>query len=557
MTWALAKVTKFLAICMSLRNSLKILKNVSTSHEEDLSDPQKRKLAEQCSGILMFWTIFGVFAVMEQYFEIFVRWFPLYYYGKTFFILFMAFPRLRFTEYVFYKVLVPSVEFIHANVWNLCHMPPGDILLLFMFHVVFVCFPMINHPDKPLRPLEKVMDTVDTLIVDSDSEAGEIDLDESLNESAEEVTVIAPLQEPVECADKVATKMSPQVIPGMPGVDIDIDVDDTDDGPASKENQQPFGGTEAKQYREDAKSEDCSLNFSFDDKHEEESKNDGFTLSLPALSGLDCDDYRPSSPVSRTGTASRETEGAAYESPSRVLRSFRKLLTGDPNARLSDTIFNLDLHSPPPNTQYRNRRKMSSVMPSPSRRTRQSEGVSGRQQPTARTVFSLGRSASLLEGRHEQASDSCYSPLHATGEPRSFINKENYSQAVGDSLDSLLGDSSDEKSKVTGRRRDHQQGADVTMRTVSGSRARGVDAKKGGREEENRAAAEEKRPSVRKALRSSAKTTSLSEQTYSEPHNGVRGPGASKLAEGKAESSSLYNLRRSGRRARVGIGEDK
>jgi hypothetical protein len=308
MTWALAKVTKFFAICMSLRNSLKILKKVSTSHEEDLSDKQKKLLAEQCSGILMFWTIFGVFVVLEQYCEFLVRWFPMYYYAKTFFILFMAFPRLRFTDYVFYKVLVPSVEFIHDNVWTICAMPPGDILLLLVFKIIFVCFPMISHSDEPVKEKRKLLEVLDeALILDSDFEDGEIDLDESLNDDSKDES---KLNDEIHL-DKSFESPSKDSL----SIVMDSPVEET----SAAKDRREYVGEELRHNRHGDKDEGKSWELSFDD-NDDINTDDGFTLSLPTLSGFDSDDDSKPSPSPK-----KKSDGV-YESPSRVLRSFRKVI---------------------------------------------------------------------------------------------------------------------------------------------------------------------------------------------------------------------------------------
>ena len=312
MTWALAKVTKFLAICMSLRNTLKILKKVSISEDDKaITERQKRIQLEHCSGILMFWTIFGVSVVCEQYFEFLFRWLPLYYYAKTFFILFMAFPRLKFTEYVFYKFLVPSVEFVHDNVGNISAMPPGDVLMLLIFQGVFVCFPMINHPDA--AKVSYIPSVTETLIVDSDSvgsddgmdlddilaeeEGKEIDLDEIFNDNNADEGYLADLSVKLDFDDDASIH----------------DGHDTNRMVSAKERV-----TAVKEVKED----DYSLSFSFDDVDKD--ADDGFTLSLPSISGYDSNDEDGDKSEDDCAVHTNINE-AVYESPSRVLRSFRKV----------------------------------------------------------------------------------------------------------------------------------------------------------------------------------------------------------------------------------------
>ena len=224
-----------------------------------------------------------------------------------------------------------------------------------------------------------------------------------------------------------------------------------------------------------------------------------------------------------------------------------QLLTGDSNTRLSETIFNLDLHSPPPNTQYRHR-KSGAVAPSPSptKKTRQSDGgylASSSRSETSRSVFNLGRSASLQESRRRQPDpeDSyCYSPLH--GAPKgstSLFNKENISQA-GDSLDDLLSDSKDMKSHITVRRRASKKPKD------SQTPARDDAIKK-------TPVAELKSTGLRQALRSSSRTrNSIDCKTGNTDDDKVE-----RNDSDDDGNPSLFKLRRSVRKTRSCAKEEK
>jgi hypothetical protein len=106
MTWALSKLCKIFAIAYSLRSTLKLLKSYSLHKTVDNIH----------YGTLMFWTIFGVFVFWEEYIEYFIKWFPLYHYGKSFFILIMAFHRMNFTKYVFNNLYVPMLHYMHVKV---------------------------------------------------------------------------------------------------------------------------------------------------------------------------------------------------------------------------------------------------------------------------------------------------------------------------------------------------------------------------------------------------------------------------------------------------------
>ena len=302
MTWALAKVTKFFALCMSLRNSLKILKKVSISEDsQSVSADEKRQYFDQCSGILMFWTIFAVTVVCEQYFEFLIQWFPLYYYAKTFFILFMAFPRLRFTEYVFYKVFVPSIEFIHDNIGNISAMTPGEILLLLCFKLVFVCLPMISHPDLPAGYDEHSMPETELVQSDNDSVSDVVDVDSMPTADDKNET---------EAID--ATWGGEIIADEKPRVELES-------------VYMFFAEKHHKECAKVSKSEDDD--FFLD---EFESNDDGFTLNLPDISTMD-KQSTDSKKINDKKSEPKKTKNVVvdadeiYESPSRVLRSFRRV----------------------------------------------------------------------------------------------------------------------------------------------------------------------------------------------------------------------------------------
>ena len=151
MTWALAKVCKVFAMAVALRNSLKLLKGLSS---------KKKTLTEAGYGVLMFWAIFGFFILWEQYFEYFVRWVPTYYYLKSFFIVLMAYPQLRFTNYIFVNVIVYAIDCIHNSFGDWHHLSAADVAFMIPLNVAMFIFPL--HLSKPtiiettngLEPLE-------------------------------------------------------------------------------------------------------------------------------------------------------------------------------------------------------------------------------------------------------------------------------------------------------------------------------------------------------------------------------------------------------------------
>jgi hypothetical protein len=158
MTWALAKLCKLFAIGMNLRNSLKILKGMSTttvvpgdSDSSSLpsspslhpSPPPPPHLCITTTGrsILMFWSIFALITIWEQYLERFFQWIPLYFYCKSLFILLMAFPKLKFTNNIFHQYLIPFFEWIHDHYEHLTVYDWKEFLMRLPFDLFFLFFP--------------------------------------------------------------------------------------------------------------------------------------------------------------------------------------------------------------------------------------------------------------------------------------------------------------------------------------------------------------------------------------------------------------------------------
>jgi hypothetical protein len=147
MTWALAKLCKLFAIGMNLRNSLKILKGMSTvttnSSITSDSHPSPPHLCMTTTGrsILMFWAIFALITIWEQYFERLFQWIPLYYYCKSLFILLMAFPKLKFTNNIFHQYLIPFFEWIHDHYEHITDYDWKEFLLKLPFVLLFLFFP--------------------------------------------------------------------------------------------------------------------------------------------------------------------------------------------------------------------------------------------------------------------------------------------------------------------------------------------------------------------------------------------------------------------------------
>jgi hypothetical protein len=139
MTWVLAKMCQLFALGMNLRNSLKILKSMSSSSSS--SSSSRKEIVSSGQSFLMFWSIFALIIIWEQYFERIVAWFPLYFYAKSLFILLMAFPRLKFTHNIFYSYLIPLFEWIHNHYEHLSEVDWREFCLLLPLHLFFLFFP--------------------------------------------------------------------------------------------------------------------------------------------------------------------------------------------------------------------------------------------------------------------------------------------------------------------------------------------------------------------------------------------------------------------------------
>lgn len=128
MTWLLCKVCELLAIGYSVRLSLKMLKRLvisdnSNSNISSTTDITSNNTTEPNSNtksyetdakeVLMFWSIYGIYSIWERHFEFIIRWFPGYYYAKSFFIVCITFHKLKLTHIVFYQFLIPTLELMN------------------------------------------------------------------------------------------------------------------------------------------------------------------------------------------------------------------------------------------------------------------------------------------------------------------------------------------------------------------------------------------------------------------------------------------------------------
>lgn len=180
MTWAFAKASKLFAIAYTLRSTLKLLKRYSNDEKIDTK-----------YGVLMFWTIFGVFVVWEEHMEYFFRWIPFYYYLKAFFILFMTFHQLGFTKYVFTKFYIPFMGHVHHSVdYSLLLVAEYKntfTLLNTMALIVVIIFPeIIQVSNLQVQPIIEMTDAKNDYIVTTVD--GDISSNDIITPSSPDVT---------------------------------------------------------------------------------------------------------------------------------------------------------------------------------------------------------------------------------------------------------------------------------------------------------------------------------------------------------------------------------
>jgi hypothetical protein len=344
MTWALAKICKLFALGMNLRNSLKVLKKMSSSS----SSSSKEEITAIGKSFLMFWSIFALIIIWEQYFERLVAWFPLYFYAKSFFIVLMSFPRLKFTHNIFHSYLIPLFEWIHNHYEHLSEIDWKASLVAFPFHLFFLFFPF--H-----LKVEYVSASSSSPGLDGEKENNE-------QEYEEEGDLIPAYEED--------------------SYDLSIPLDDQalDDPLTAPATSTPKSSQGFDQFPEEnlqtkyrPKTGPISTN-PFEEKQFSSPKRASSNLAESKSEEL------PSSEkVSPMINSVRQVSSFFSQPLSLSLNcSFSlalQLLTGDASAKLRDSIFNFDVHSPNPNTLYRQRH---SVIPSPApvdvktSRTRQS-----------------------------------------------------------------------------------------------------------------------------------------------------------------------------------------
>jgi hypothetical protein len=92
----------------------------------------------------MFWVIYALMGVFEEYLEFLVRWFPGYYYMKAGFIVLISVPALRITHLVFNDgvvVLFTAMDRFRRWLEELQLPTPREVAVMAPFVVVAVLFP--------------------------------------------------------------------------------------------------------------------------------------------------------------------------------------------------------------------------------------------------------------------------------------------------------------------------------------------------------------------------------------------------------------------------------
>ena len=132
----LAQLALFSSTSFNLFRSLKYLKRISS---QDITDGIEH---DKAISVLMFWVIYALISVFEEYLEWLLRWFPGYYYGKAFFITIISIPALRITHLVFNDGVVVLFHSMNGLRTKLEELPPWRVILANApFWILVVLFP--------------------------------------------------------------------------------------------------------------------------------------------------------------------------------------------------------------------------------------------------------------------------------------------------------------------------------------------------------------------------------------------------------------------------------
>ena len=142
----LAQLALFASTSFNLFRSLKYLKRISS---QDITDGIEH---DKAISVLMFWVIYALISVFEEYLEWLLRWFPGYYYGKAFFITIISIPALRITHLVFNDGVVVLFHSMNGLRTKLEELPPWRVILanapLWILAVLFPHLGMLDDDNE-------------------------------------------------------------------------------------------------------------------------------------------------------------------------------------------------------------------------------------------------------------------------------------------------------------------------------------------------------------------------------------------------------------------------
>ena len=171
MTWLLAEVSELVAVAYSVRSTLKMLKHLSNVHqdssgieaEENINKSTSMKdIENESRGVLMFWSVFALYMMWERHVEFIIRWFPGYYYLKSFFIIIIAIPKLKIINLIFNDLVVPILEYLHKYIGKHEIPSASQFILSLPIYILLLCFPSIIDDDNS-----------DKIILNESNESGE------------------------------------------------------------------------------------------------------------------------------------------------------------------------------------------------------------------------------------------------------------------------------------------------------------------------------------------------------------------------------------------------
>lgn len=176
-----------------------MLKVLSNSDKTSLKTFSRTR--NEAYEVLMFWSIYGFFVVWEQYFEKMIRWFPLYYYMKSFFILLMAVPKLKLTNLVFCDVLVPLVDNFYKLLIGDGDKLPGALEMIWSSLILFLSliFPILEEDQRRETISNEGVSTLDTphmnlIQTDTTLSSGDM-MDRAINEDGQLILLESKLAE--------------------------------------------------------------------------------------------------------------------------------------------------------------------------------------------------------------------------------------------------------------------------------------------------------------------------------------------------------------------------